>query len=71
MDWYLDENTVICDGPSEPIKIGRNIVWYTHAKQGVFLLSHLEKYSSIQCNHKIDLDVILDPNEGDLKFVIK
>ena len=71
MDWHLDDNTVISDGPREAISIGHDIVWYMHAKQGVFLLSHQKKYSSIQCNHTIDLEVIFDPNEGDLKFIIK
>jgi len=70
-DWHLDENTVISDGPSEPINIGRDIVWYTHAKQGVFLLSHLKNDSTIQCNNEISLEMIFDPNEGDLKFAIK
>ena len=71
MDWHLDENTIISDGPSAPIKIGHDISWYTHAKQGVFLFSHLQNYSLIQCNDKIEVEVLLDLNEGDLKFSIK
>ena len=69
MEWYLDEDTVISDGPVKPICVGYDIDWYMHAKQGVFLLSTQE--SVTQCNNSIDLEAIFDPIEGDMKFAVK
>ena len=69
MDWYLDEDTVVSDGPTEQIVVGNDITWTKHSKQGVFLLSHLNN-SSIDCIKDIHLNIIFDPKEGDLKFVI-
>lgn len=70
IDWHLDENTVISDGPIEPIFIGDDINWYMHSKQGVFLISHLASppYNS---NDEIEFDVMFDPSEGDIKFIMK
>ena len=70
MEWHLDEDTVIEDGPIEPICIGQDIKWYMHSKQGVFLLSYQNK-SSIGDNGSIDLEVVFEASEGDLKFKIK
>ena len=41
-----------------------------HSKQGVFLLSYQNK-SSIGDNGSIDLEVVFEASEGDLKFKIK
>ena len=70
IDWLLDEDTVISDGPTEEVIVGRDIVWTKHSKQGVFLLSHLDNLSK-ECSKDIKLKVIFDPDEGDLKFEVK
>ena len=66
----MDEDTIVSDGPSEQIYIGSDIVWNMHSKQGVFLLSYLSD-SSIKCNKVINLNVIFDPDEGDITFKIE
>ena len=70
MDWFIDENTLVSDGPIETILVGQDITWTKHSKQGVFLLSTLNN-SSFDCSKHINLNVVFDPEEGDLKFTVE
>ena len=67
MEWYLDEDMVISGGPTESVKIGHDIVWDVHSKQGVSFFPHISN-CCFSAEKTVHSEVIFDPNEGDLRF---
>jgi hypothetical protein len=68
MEWHLlddeDEAAVVSGGPVDHVKVGRQINWDVHSKQGVHFFQQWkdQQIKSVQC------EVIFKPEEGDFEF---
>ena len=73
MEWYLDEETSVTDGPVSKITVGDNIEWDIHSKQGVFFFPQqflLDNYA-LEEKGEICCEVVFNSQEGDIKFSFK
>jgi len=75
MDWDLSEDISISTGPTKDVRVGEDIVWDVHSKQGVHLFpkhrnvftGNLEPKNS-STNSSVNCKVAFDAHEGELFF---
>lgn len=67
MEWHLDDETTISNGPKEPVEVGDNINWDIHSHQGVFFFPQDQK-SLLSANSKVQCRIRFNPKEGDLAY---
>ncbi len=67
MVWQLDQETSLCTGPVEQVKVGQMIEWDVHSKQGVHLLAN-RKRDLARIIEGVEVKTRFDSQEGDVDF---
>ncbi|TRY61040.1 hypothetical protein TCAL_05739 [Tigriopus californicus] len=67
MEWHLDDETTISNGPKEPVEVGDKVNWDMHSHQGVSFLPQHQR-GRLTVNSMVQCTVTFNPKEGDLAF---